>query len=169
MSLLQTMSDCGFFHSIPLPILRLLEPIVCERDFAPGVQIFVEGIKHPDIHIVRHGHVRLEMLIPGRGRTPILSLGAGDLLGWSPLLSESEMTATAVPLDAVTTLAFPANLLRQICESNHDVGFHFMSRLATAIANRLTATRLQLLDLYKGHAPAIRVQVTPIKPGDDQC
>lgn len=169
MSLLEKMNASDFFRSTPQAILRLLEPIACHHDFAPGFQIFAEGLKHSEIHVVLQGHVRLEMLIPGRGRTPILSVGTGELLGWSPLLGDSEMTATAVSLDSVETLAFPADKLRQLCESNHEIGFHFMKRMASAIASRLTATRLQLLDLYKEHAPVTSVKWTSIKPGDDEC
>lgn len=167
MSLLEKLSTSDFFRSTPLEILRLIEPIVCERDYVPGDQIFVEGVKHTEIYVVLDGHVRLEMSVPGRGRTPILSAGPGDVLGWSPLLSDSEMTATAVALDSVKTLAFPAEQLRSLCESNHDLGFHFMWRLASAIACRLMATRLQLLDLYKVHTAG--AMSSPIKPGDDQC
>ena len=169
MSLLEMMSESEFFRSTPPVILHLLEPIARERDFAPGVQIFAEGLKHPEIHIVLHGHVRLVMLIPRRGGTPILSVGSGEILGWTPLLSDSEMTATAVAVDSVKTLAFPADKLRELCESNHEIGFHFMKRLATAIAHRLTATRLQLLDLYKEHTPATSATLTSIKPGDEEC
>lgn len=168
MSLLKQMRESGFFHSTPPTILHRLDPIVCEREFAPGCQIFTEGLKHPEIHVVLQGHVRLEMNIPGRGRTAILSTGEGDLLGWSPLLSDSEMTATAVALDPVKTLAFPADKLRHLCESDHEIGFHFMKRLANAIAHRLMATRLQLLDLYKEHA-ATNVRIESLKPGDEQC
>lgn len=167
MSLLVTLSENSFFRSIPLEILRLIEPIASERSFAPSDQIFVEGERHPEIYVVLHGHVRLEMLIPARGKIPILSAGAGDVLGWSPLLGESVMTATAVALDPVQVLVFPADPLRGLCESNHDVGFHFMRQLASAIAQRLMATRLQLLDLYKVHDTDRTLSA--FKPGDDQC
>jgi len=163
------MFDHDFFRLIPQSAISFLESIVIQRHFSPGQRIFGEGVKHSEIHVVRTGHVRLEMFVPGRGPIPVLSVGSGDLLGWSPLLGDSVMTASAIALDSVTTLSFPGELLRQKCESDHDFGFVLMRVVAKAVSRRLEATRLQLLDLYKDHTSIVEVIDKPLKLVDDQC
>ncbi len=38
--------------------------------------------------------------------------------------------------------------LRQLCNTDFEVGYHVMGQVASALSQRLLATRLQLLDLF---------------------
>jgi hypothetical protein len=42
-----------------------------------------------------------------------------------------------------------AHWLREKCEQDHELGYHLLKQLVSVIASRLTATRLQLVDIYK--------------------
>ena len=127
-------------------------------DFAPGTVLFREGGKNGDLHLIVEGRVALEMNVPGRGKITILTLGTGDLVGWSALIGSGGMTTTAVALEATRTIAFAGPTLLAVCQRNHSVGYQLMRRLANSLAGRLTATRLQLLDLFHDEAPAINTQ-----------
>lgn len=125
-------------------LAELLKPV----DFAAASIIFSEGDVQPSLYLIVAGEVALEMCVPARGCTRILTLGPGDLLAWSAIVADSRMTATAIAVTAVRTLAASSRDLRALCESDHQFGYEFMRELAAALSKRLVATRLQLLDLY---------------------
>ncbi|WP_161604242.1 Crp/Fnr family transcriptional regulator [Roseiconus nitratireducens] len=114
--------------------------------------LFREGEVHRRLYWVHLGRIRLEMSGAHAGSKAILTVGPGDILAWSTLLGDGRMTTSAVPMTATTLLAFDAESLRQLCESNHDVGYRVMTTVAASISKRLLATRLQLLDLFH-HPP----------------
>jgi CRP-like cAMP-binding protein len=128
--------------------LAELAGIATSQAFAPRSVIFREGTTCPDVFIVQTGHVALEMYVPGRGAVRILTVGEGELLGWSALLGNGNMTATAMTLENVHLVAISGTKLRQLCESNPAMGVRVMQQVAAALSQRLVATRLQLLDLF---------------------
>ena len=86
---------------------------------------------------------------PGRGCTTIQTIGPGELLGWSPVLGSPLMTATSRVLAPATLVALNAGQILAVCEHNPRFGMEFMRRTAQALAVRLNATRLHLLDVYR--------------------
>jgi CRP-like cAMP-binding protein len=79
----------------------------------------------------------------------IQTLGEGDEMGWSSLLGEgSGKTFQARSLEPVRAIAFDAARLRQVWSQDPAFGYEFIRRLLKVVAQRLQATRLQLLDLY---------------------
>jgi CRP-like cAMP-binding protein len=65
------------------------------------------------------------------------------------------MTATARALTPTKAISLFAAQVLALCHHNPRFGFLFMRRLAEALAARLNATRLQLLDVYKDELPTI--------------
>jgi CRP-like cAMP-binding protein len=123
-----------------------------------GAIIFREGNHLPQFYIVSQGTVSIEIL----GRTHRLrrvhTVGPGELLGWSPILGASAMTATARALTPVELVAIDAEAILDLCERDPRFGYLFMRRTAAAIAARLNSTRLQLLDVYGHDIPAVPLQ-----------
>jgi CRP/FNR family cyclic AMP-dependent transcriptional regulator len=148
-----TTETVPFLTALPAPLRAQLEQLATPRGFHPGMTLFQEGARHDEIYFVTAGRVRLEMFVPGRGRQPLMTVGPGDVVGWSPLFAGHTMTATAVALEHVQTLAVNGQALAGLCESNHEAGYHLMRQLVIVLSNRLLATRLQLLDLFHEHQP----------------
>jgi CRP-like cAMP-binding protein len=98
--------------------------------------------------LVESGHVALDMHVPGRGPVRILTVGEGELLGWSALLQDGPMTCAATALESTRLIAIPGAGLAALCEANQEIGYRVMRQMARALAQRLVATRLQLLDLF---------------------
>ncbi len=159
----------GFFGVIPTSVAAAIESLGREVHALPSARLFAEGDQFADFQILLAGHVQLEMNVPGRGRMPILTLGPGDVLGWSAALSDGTMTATATALDSVCTLNVPGEKLRQLCEAQPEVGYHFMKQLAVALSRRLLATRLQLLDLFADHEPLVEARAAISSFVDPEC
>ena len=149
----ETPAIAPFFQELPAEIRTQLEQLATPRKFHPGMTLFQEGARHEEIYFVVSGRVRLEMFVPGRVRQPLMTVGPGDIAGWSPLFAGHMMTATAVALEPVQTLAINGRALSGLCESDHEAGYHIMRQLVIVLSNRLLATRLQLLDLFQEHQP----------------
>jgi CRP-like cAMP-binding protein len=135
--------------------LRQLAPTARVEQYPVGAVLFREGDHLPQVFIVVAGTVALE--ITGTDHRPrrFQTVGPGELLGWSPLLGSGPMTATARALDAVRVVVLDARAVLNLCDQDPAFGFQFMRRTAAAIAARLGATRLQLLDVYKHAIPVI--------------
>jgi CRP-like cAMP-binding protein len=116
--------------------------------FTAGATIFREGDPNPFLYLIERGRVGLDMHVPGRGRVRILSVGAGEMLAWSAVLGRGVMTVSAEALEDTRAIAASGPQLLQICGANHELGYQLMQRMAGALAQRLVATRLQLLDLF---------------------
>ena len=86
--------------------------------------------------------------MPTRGGVRILSVGPGDMIAWSALLGDGRMTASAVAIEDTEVVAIPAADALALSETHPEFGYYLMQRVANALANRLVATRLQLLDLF---------------------
>src|SRR6516225_4667702 len=84
--------------SAPLPeeALARLAAFATLRGYPAGTMIFREGQRHDELMIITIGRIALDMHVPARGETRILSLGPGDLVAWSALLDDGRMTTSAV-------------------------------------------------------------------------
>lgn len=151
----QTINEQLCFCQFTLPLSqaarRALVDVSQRRQLAAGDVIFREGTPADEFYLICSGRVTLEMGVPGRGETPILSLEAGDMLGWSALLGGGPMTARATAVEPTELIVAEGAVLRRMCEEDHDFGYEMMQQMAIALSRRLLATRLQLLDLF---APA---------------
>jgi hypothetical protein len=74
--------------------------------------------------------------------------GEGEILGWSWLVPPYYWHFDARATEKTQVIAIDGKCLREKCESDHDLGYKLMRRFALIIAERLEATRLQLLDIY---------------------
>ncbi|MFO0014393.1 MAG: Crp/Fnr family transcriptional regulator [Planctomycetota bacterium] len=117
-----------------------------------GQFLFREGQTNPFIYVMLEGQIDLVMQVRHRGSQRILSLVQGDLVAWSALLGGGAMTCSALCIRPARLAAIDARMILDRMEKDHEFGYHFMRLLSMALAQRLTATRLQLLDLF---APAV--------------
>ena len=125
-----------------------LAAIVSLKSLPAGSVIFAEGAMNPAVYLIVEGQVALEMCVPARGCTRILTLGPGELLAWSALFGGARMTAGATSLTDLRMLVAPAKAISDLCAADCDFGYEFFRGVSVALSKRLVATRLQLLDLY---------------------
>jgi CRP-like cAMP-binding protein len=142
-----------FSAALPDQVLARVAALATLRGFPAGTLLFREGSQNDQLMIVTIGRVALDMQVPGRGDVRILSLGPGDVVAWSALLGGGRMTTSAVALEDTQVVAIRAADALALCQSDSTFGYHLMRQLAQALANRLVATRLQLLDLFADTAP----------------
>jgi CRP-like cAMP-binding protein len=141
-----------------LAFMRGLTPGQLDRlaELATPVQwdadevIFRDGEVGTVLYVVEEGRVAIELTVPGRGRTTILTVGQGQVFGWSSLFDERPKTAAARAVVPTRALALDAPRLRALCDVDPHLGYAFTRRLLQAVSERLNATRIQLLDLFAG-------------------
>lgn len=150
----QLLGELAFSAELPDKVLDELAACATVSDYPAGAVLFREGSANENLYLICEGAVALEMCVPARGCLRLLSLGPGDVLAWSALLGQQPMTATAVATEPTRVVAASGRKLLALCEADHEVGYALMRRMAAALARRLVATRLQLLDLFAAEAPA---------------
>lgn len=151
--LIHALSASSFLIEIPVAIQEQLSALAKPFDFAGGDQIFSEGQIHDNIYLIESGRVRLSMFLPQRGSVPILTVGSGEFIGWTPLFGKSPMSATATAVETTRCWGFSGSELGRLCTSMHELGYYVMRQMAKDLSKRLMATRLQLLDLYAEQQP----------------
>jgi len=155
-SLIEVLRNVGFLHGIADEHLEKIASVAEMLEFEDDKVIFHEGEPAEQAYFITCGNVSVEICAPGIGCRRILTVGPGELLGWSPVLEQSRLTATARTLAPTQAIRVSASQLLTLCEHNPRFGLEFMRRTALALAKRLRAARLQLLDVYGAESPAAK-------------
>ncbi len=126
------------------------------KQYDSGKILFRENDIHPFFHVVIEGLVALDIWQPRRAPKRILTIGPGEILAWSAVLAGGQMTTSATTLSSTQLFTWPAEKFQALCQSDHEIGFVVMQRIARAVSRRLTAPRLQLLDMLAETEPVLR-------------
>ena len=148
-----------FFSQMPEEQLTQLANLCREVEIPARTTIFEEYDRAKDVYIILSGEVSLVMCEPKDSCRQIAVVGEGDLVGWSPLVGRSRLTDTAVTLTPVKALVFDGKELLEFCAANPSCGFEFMRQAASALATRLSGTRLQLLQMCGNSFPLFDVSL----------
>ncbi len=133
---------------------RTLDTLVgCASNVRFNAGDYLARMGQPAEHffIVRHGRVSLEINAGPRGIIGVHTVEAGDVLGWSWLIEPYMWHFDARAVELTRVIALHGECLRKKCEEDHDLGYALMKRVAQIMEQRLTATRMQLLDMYGAH------------------
>jgi len=141
------------------PFLKGLEPrylkliVGCASNvlFKAGQFLFHEGEEADQFYIIRQGKVAVEIRAPERGSITVQTVGEGDVLGWSWLIPPYRWRFDARAIELTRAVALDGKCLRAKSEEDHSLGYELLKRFSNIIVERLDATRLQLLDLYRAH------------------
>jgi CRP/FNR family cyclic AMP-dependent transcriptional regulator len=140
------LSDHPFLSSIPIGSLRRLATHVQSHTYPAGDQVFREGQIADRFFLIRHGLVRLDLEVAGRGRVEVERLGSDCALGWSWLFSPYRWQLTATAVERTSMLIFDTDALQIAMASDPPLGYELMRRFSAVMFDRLSATRLQLTD-----------------------
>ncbi|OHB77251.1 MAG: Crp/Fnr family transcriptional regulator [Planctomycetes bacterium RBG_16_59_8] len=131
--------------------LALVTGCAANVRFKAGEYLFREGEESSRLFIVRSGRVALEIYAAERGAITIQTVSEGEIIGWSWLVPPYQWRFDARAVEATAAIALDGACLRTKCEKDHSFGYEMLKRLSNTIAQRLEATRLQLLDMYGTH------------------
>lgn len=146
------------------PIATRLKDLAFTQDFTPeeldrlaelttpvhwraNEVIFRAGEVGFALYLVEEGRVAIDLDIPGRWPKTILTVGKGEIFGWSSVFDLRPKTAMTHTLTPTKALAMDAGKLRALCDADPRLGYTLTRRLLQAVSDRLKATRNQLFDL----------------------
>ena len=137
-----------FFEGLDKRYLELVAGCASNVRFDADRFLFRDGQEADQFFIIREGRVALEIFAPGHGLIAIDAYGEGEIHGWSWLLPPYHWHFDAHATTPVRAIALDGRCLRGKCETDHELGYELLKRFAHIIEQRLSATRLQLLDVY---------------------
>jgi CRP/FNR family transcriptional regulator, cyclic AMP receptor protein len=146
------LSTSWFGMGLSPEAISRLAAIATLRDVDPGIELTREGQVTEDLGIVITGRIALRTLVPERGMVTILTVEPGDVVGWSAIVPPHRASSTAIAIEPVQVLVLPGDGLRNLLRSDPSLAASVYPRVLQTVARRLSATRLQLLDLFAREA-----------------
>ena len=123
----------------------------CARHFRaePGEYLAREGEEAQSFYLIQTGQVVIQIHRAERGAVRLQTVGPGEVVGWSWIVQPFNWQFDALAVIAVTGIALDARALREKCDQDHELAYQLLRQLLTVVSGRLSATRLQVLDIYK--------------------
>ena len=138
-----------FFVDFPDEVVAAVAELTFPVDFDRGQVLGREGQPAGRFYALRSGRVALELHAADRPPAVIETLQGGDLVGWSWLLAPYRWHFDVVATEPVAALAVDGARLRAEMDADPGLGYALTCRFLPVIVDRLQATRLRLLDLYR--------------------
>jgi CRP-like cAMP-binding protein len=161
-SLIETLRDIRFLQDIGPMHLEQIAKTARLRDYKEGEVVFRQGDTAQHVYLVVDGNISLEICAAGTGCQQILTLGPGELVGWSSVLEQLSYTARARAVEPTRLVEINVRQLLGICDQDPQLGYELMRQVAMALAKRLSATRMQLLDVYGASLPVSPYEVEAV-------
>jgi CRP/FNR family cyclic AMP-dependent transcriptional regulator len=137
-----------FFRGMNPELRREIADCARSERYNAGEYIHREGEPADRFYLIRHGSVAQELHIPEQEPIIIQTLHEGDILGWSWLVPPYRWTANARVTQLTRVIALDARCLRGKYADDPQLAYELLKRFIPIIANRLEASRLQLVDIY---------------------
>jgi CRP-like cAMP-binding protein len=138
-----------FFEKLDQSYLEVVTGCASNIRFKAGDYLFREGEAAQQFFVIREGTIQLETFVPGQGAMPIETIHEGDVVGWSWLFPPYRWHFSGRAMTPLRAIALDGECLRGKCEEDQVMGYELMKRFSRIMLERLQATRLQLIDLYK--------------------
>ncbi|GGM68185.1 cyclic nucleotide-binding domain-containing protein [Dactylosporangium sucinum] len=126
-----------------------LERLTHPEAFPAGTRLFEENGPAERFWLIQDGQVNLDIRVPGRGDVIIETLGPGTVLGWSWLFPPYRWHFAAVAAGPVLCIAVDGAAVRTLCDADPAFGYELTRRFMAVVVDRMQATRMRLLDLYR--------------------
>ncbi|KUY61023.1 MULTISPECIES: cyclic nucleotide-binding domain-containing protein [unclassified Burkholderia] len=145
------LAEHPFFAGFDARHLEIVQGCVSNRRCEVDQYVLREGEPADEFYLIRHGRIALEISSPGRKPVVVETIGAGEIVGASWLISPYRWMFDARALELTRLIGIDAACLREKCKRDHDFGYQMMKRFLPILAKRLHATRMQILDVYGKH------------------
>jgi CRP-like cAMP-binding protein len=142
------LNSTWFGASLPAETQDRLAAMGRIRREPAGTELLHEGEIADEFGVILSGRIALRMLVPERGMVTILTVEPGDIVGWSAIVPPHRSTSTVVAIEPLEALMIDGAELRAALRSDHALAATLYPRVLQAVSRRLSATRLQLLDLF---------------------
>jgi CRP-like cAMP-binding protein len=138
----------AFFSGLEPTHLDTLADIATTVQWESDANVFQEGDLDSPLYAVEQGRVAIEVAVPGRGTVTLMTVGPGEVFGWSSLFYRRPKSVAARTVEPTSALALDAARLRSLCDADPGLGYAVARRVLNVVSERLKASRIQLLDLF---------------------
>lgn len=142
------LAEAPFFQGLDDSLLAEIAGCATVERFEAGSTVIRDGQPASKFHLIRHGTVAIELAAAPAGRLTLQTLQEGDILGWSWLMPRKAWGFDGRAVTLVRTISIDAPRLLEKMDRNHELGYQVLRRMVGVMATRLTAARMQMLDLY---------------------
>ncbi len=146
------LAEHPMFKDLAPQYLELMVGCASNVRFNEGDFINRDGEESNTFFLIRHGSVALEVSAPAQGTITFLTLGPGDVLGWSWLVAPYRGHFDARVVETTRAIQIDARCLREKCERDHELERELYRRFVPIIVERLEAMTMQLLDVYSSRS-----------------
>lgn len=137
-----------FLRDLPAAQVARLAEVAADIWVPAGHRFFEEGGHAQAFWLLTAGHVALDLSVPGRAPLIVETLGAGDLMGVSWLVSPHEWQYGAEAIERTRAFQLDGPSVIALCEADPEFGYRFFARLMRVALRRLHSSRIRMLDLY---------------------
>ncbi|EEF62864.1 cyclic nucleotide-binding domain-containing protein [Pedosphaera parvula] len=134
-----------FLQGMSAHQVKILGDCSRQAHFEPGELMFRAGDPADRFYLIQKGKVALESRTQDKANQLIQNIEAGEVLGWSWMFPPCFWHFDARALESTDAMYIQGKLLREECESDHDLGYELYKRMAEVMLSRLQATRRRLL------------------------
>ncbi|HMN11273.1 MAG TPA: cyclic nucleotide-binding domain-containing protein [Bellilinea sp.] len=146
--LTETLSTIPWFVEFNRAQIASLAAISEIQTFESGEVLYHEGDKPVNLIIILEGQVSVEIDVLQCGRVKMYVAEPLDILGWSKLTPViRQRYATAIAKTKTVALTIDGDQLLDLCESDNQIGYVIMRRIANVSALNVLTTKLQLMEL----------------------
>jgi CRP-like cAMP-binding protein len=139
-----------FFHELKQEHFDIILGCASNVRFKEGEIIFREGDEANEFYLIRQGKVAIDITTSNHHFVTIQTLLDGEIVGWSWLIPPHRARFHCRAVSDTRAIALDGKCLREKCETNHDLGYELLKRLAKVFTERLENTRIQLLNICGG-------------------
>ena len=166
---LESLRQCALFRDASGHALTRLAGQLRQRRFRRNEVIFHQGDPGDSLHIVDEGSVKITLPSPDGEEAIIATLRQGDFFGELALLDGAPRSATAVALEATTTLALPRDAFMEVLDADGGLRDALLAGLAHEL-RRVTGhvEELHFLDLAGRLAMRLARLAADAAPGSDE-
>lgn len=144
----QALGDHGFFLGMQPRHLDAIATMASWADHPAHSWIASTGDAADRFHAIVSGRVGIEITTPGRAPLIVATVHPGDVVGWSWFIDGQPWQFDVVALDDVRTVAIDVARLLDACDGDDELHSELSGRVLNVVASRLSATRMQLVDIY---------------------
>jgi len=142
------LAEHPFFSGMTEADLKLIAGCATNARFEAGEYLYREGGAADRFFLLRSGQIAVEVHSPGRDPVTILTVGEGQVLGFSWLMPPYRWVFDARAMQLTRALVFDGACLRNKCDADPRLGYDLLKRVASVMSQRLETATVQLADLY---------------------
>lgn len=143
----EMMAAHTFLRNIERKYIDIFEECASESAFKQNDYLFKEKEKTDRLFLIVQGRVAIEIQALGGSPWMLMTAGAGEIVGWGWIFPPYCRQFSCRAVEDTVTIGLDTRYLMAKCEQDHELGFRLMASCANVLAERLWATRLQMLSL----------------------